>query len=249
MATTDLAYSDIAERVNQFMAGQANNQYVSNLPNYANMVGSRTNNITQQLSGQLPQDVINQINQQAAERGVANGMTGGQNTNAAYLRALGLNSLQMQQQGSQNLSAAIADTPVSPLFSPASMIVPGLQSNSELTAARIGYNQNRGNTGGVQTAGVAGMPNLNARFATFSPSNIDVQQGLLNSGTFSNGMFTGNGAATDPNALTSNWWNSYGGKDMNSNIDWGGADGSGWGGTGSWDSYDQDAADMFLYDE
>ena len=112
MATSTLAFSDLADSANKFMTGQAIAPYLANLPNYANMVGSRTENITQQLKGQLPQDVINQIGQQAAERGVSSGSPGSPNANSAYLRALGLNSLQMQQQGNQNLSGAIADTPV-----------------------------------------------------------------------------------------------------------------------------------------
>lgn len=146
----------MAGDVNDFMSGQAQNQYLKNLPNYANMVGSRTENIGQQLKGQLPQDVINQIGQQAAERGIAGGSPGSPNANAAYLRALGLNSLQMQQQGSQNLSAAIADTPVSPLFSPASMMVPNYFGQQELNNARIGRMSGAQRGGGGSY--ITGMP-------------------------------------------------------------------------------------------
>ena len=160
------------------MAGQAQNQYLKNLPNYANMVGSRTENISQQLRGQLPQDVINQIGQQAAERGISGGSPGSPNANAAYLRALGLNSLQMQQQGNQNLSTAIGDTPVAPLFSPGSMIVPNYFGQQELTNARLGQvqGQNRG-YGGVSYTGAP----TSGRVSQGSPTSFWDQQAGLNS--------------------------------------------------------------------
>ena len=89
-------------------AASAEKPYLRNLPNYADMITQRSGNVTQQLRGQLPDDVIRQIAQQSAERGIATGTSGGPNANAAYLRALGLNSLQMQQQGSAELSRSIA---------------------------------------------------------------------------------------------------------------------------------------------
>ena len=213
MPTTPLQFSDLANQINEFMAGQANNQYVNNLPNYANMVGSRTQNIGQQLKGQLPQDVINQIGQQAAERGISGGSPGSPNSNAAYLRALGLNSLQMQQQGNQNLSTAIGDTPVSPLFNPASMIVPNYFGQQELNNARLGLMTGR-KSGGVQTPGVSGMPNLGSR----APAS----NGMFNSPSFTNGMYTGGGSSPSSGSLASNWWNPYGGRDTSlPSNDWG----------------------------
>ena len=128
----------LATDVNKYMTGAAIAPYLANLPNYANLVGKRTDNIGQQLSGQLPQDVISQIQQQAAERGIATGTSGGPNANAAYLKALGLNSLQMQQQGNQNLTGAISDTPVPQLFNPASLIVPQTLAAQQLSAAQAG---------------------------------------------------------------------------------------------------------------
>lgn len=171
MATSTLAFSDLADSANKFMTGQAIAPYLANLPNFANMVGSRTENITQQLKGQLPQDVINQIGQQAAERGIATGSPGSPNTNAAYLRALGLNSLQMQQQGNQNLSGAIADTPVPQLFNPMSLIVPQMNAAQEMNAARLGQFQAQPkNQWGAQTASVSG-PAGGIPHMAGSPSN------------------------------------------------------------------------------
>lgn len=131
-------YGDMASGVNSFMSGQALAPYLANLPNYANMVGQRSENITQQLSGELPQDVLNQIMQQGAERGISTGAAGSQNANSAMLRALGLNSLQMQQQGSAGLSQAIADTPVPELWNPMSLYVPQTLAREEAQYAQEG---------------------------------------------------------------------------------------------------------------
>lgn len=85
---------------------------IKNLPNYMAMVGSDVKNIGSNLSGQLSADVIQQMQQQAAERGIATGSPGSQNSNAAYLRALGLTSMQLQNLGHSQLNEAIARTPV-----------------------------------------------------------------------------------------------------------------------------------------
>lgn len=62
--------------------------------------------IQQQLTGQLPRDVQANINQMGAERGIATGMPGSAATNAATMKALGLTSMGLQQQGLENLNAA-----------------------------------------------------------------------------------------------------------------------------------------------
>lgn len=209
MPTTPLQYGDLANQINEFMAGQANNQYVSNLPNYANMVGKRTENIGQQLRGQLPQDVINQIGQQAAERGIAGGSPGSPNSNAAYLRALGLNSLQMQQQGNQNLSTAIGDTPVSPLFNPASMIVPNYFGQQELNNAQAGQRQNQNRGGGGVTS--TSFPALNLG------RSINRDAGYGSPIVGSNPMGTLPDRALSPDQ----WWNQYGGRNLSSNANFG----------------------------
>lgn len=64
---------------------------------------------------------------------------GGPNANAAYLRALGLTSLGMQQQGEQNLSGAVARTPRTPLLDPASFFVtPGQLQEAQYGANVLG---------------------------------------------------------------------------------------------------------------
>jgi len=127
------------------MTNQAIQPFNANLPGYANMVGQRSENTASMLNGELPQDVINQISQQSAERGVGGGQAGGPNANAAYLRALGLNSLDVMGQGSQQLTQSIADTPVPELWNPASLWAPQVASqnaqNTTMLAQQVERNR------------------------------------------------------------------------------------------------------------
>lgn len=141
-------YKGLAGDINQFMTGQAVAPYLANLPNYAANVGQFSQNTTSQLKGQLPTDVIQQISQQAAERGISNGLGNGGNNNAAYLRALGLNSNQQMQQGAANLHQSIADTPVPQLFNPASLVAPQINANLALNQAQNGMRAGQGGGGG-----------------------------------------------------------------------------------------------------
>jgi hypothetical protein len=129
---------ELANNTNQFMTNQSILPFLQNLPGYANAVGQRSENTQQMLQGQLPQDVVNQISTRAAERGIAGGSPGGPNANAAYLSALGLNSLQMMNQGSQQLSQSIQDTPVPELWNPMSLYVPSTLAAQEQAAALAG---------------------------------------------------------------------------------------------------------------
>lgn len=140
-ANPSVPYADMASGVNSFMAGQAQGQYLQNLPNYAGMVGQRSQNTMSELQGQLPPDVIQQIAQQAAERGISGGTPGSPNSGAAYLRALGLNSLQLTQTGSQNLGQSIADTPTAEIWNPLSLYTPQVLAQQEQSAAQAGQSQ------------------------------------------------------------------------------------------------------------
>lgn len=104
-----------------------------NIPGYTNLIGQEAGVTGSELAGQVPQDVITELQQQAAERGIATGSPGSPNANAAYLRALGLTSLQEQQQGFGNLGQMIGQTPQAPLFDPSSFLVtPAQQQEAQL---------------------------------------------------------------------------------------------------------------------
>lgn len=125
----------LANQVNQFMGQQVRAPFLANLPNYDGMIGQRSANTTNMLQGNLPPDVIRQIQQRGAERGVATGMTGGPNANASWLQALGLNTLGMQLQGSKELSQSIADTPEPEPWNPISLYLAELENEQAQKSA------------------------------------------------------------------------------------------------------------------
>ena len=127
-----------AGNFNQFMTNQSVMPFIQNLPGYQSMVGQRSENTGDMLRGEIPGDVVNQIAQQSAERGIGSGVQGSPNSSTALLRALGLTSLDMMGKGSQELSQSISDTPVPELFNPASLWSPMQMAGMELNQAQAG---------------------------------------------------------------------------------------------------------------
>lgn len=126
-----------AANLNTFNQGQLLGQYNMAIPNYAALTQTASGNAMQELQGQVPTDVINQLLTGAAERGITGGVPGSPNSNAAYLRALGLTSLGQQQQGMANLHQLTADAPIAQLFNPASMFVTPEQEQEAQMAANL----------------------------------------------------------------------------------------------------------------
>lgn len=202
-------YGNLAASTNQFMIGQSQAPFLANLPNYASNVAQRGANTSSLLQGQVPPDVIRQMQQQAAERGIATGSPGSDNSNASYLQSLGLTSLGLQDQGSKELSQSIADTPVPQLFNPASLFVPEHLAGLEQRAAAAGLSSG-------------------SRYPGFTmPSSLQVPGGRLGQGVTNPAYGSvGAGAPSGPIMGTTqqdqqiasiasgdsyaNWWNQYG---------------------------------------
>lgn len=144
-------FEDLARltgRTNELMFGQ----YTGRLPGYSDLAAASSGNIAAQLRGELPQDVINLIGQQAAERGIGAGVSGSQFSNADYLRSLGLTSLAQKQAGETAFTGALGRLKDIPTFDPSSMFTKpedvygaGLQRNifasAPLPSAANAYNQ------------------------------------------------------------------------------------------------------------
>lgn len=128
----------LANQANRFMAQQAQIPYQFGLPGYSGLLQQRSKNVGGLLRGEVPPDVLQQIQQAGAERGVATGSPGSPNANAAWLRALGLTSLGLQQEGSKQLSQSLADVPVPELWNPMALYVPERTASTELQVARKG---------------------------------------------------------------------------------------------------------------
>src|SRR6185369_7213231 len=93
------------------------------------------------LSGQLPQGVVNQIAQRSAERGISSGgAPDSPNLNAAYLRSLGLTSLDQQKTGQNQLNALLGQFQQAAPFN----LMSGLVTSEEEQAALNAANQNAG---------------------------------------------------------------------------------------------------------
>lgn len=210
---------NLAGSVNQFNTAQAALPLARNLPGYQRMIDQSSRNIGSNLRGEVPSDVVNQILQGAAERGISTG--GGANANAAYLRALGLTSLGLQQTGESELTGAIARTPQAPLFNPAQFFTtPEQQQAAAMHAANVGAApvpadaaaaQEAAALRGMQTGAgaVGGVPRINAPSmgpTTWAGGGGD--QGTFVAPSLGTGTVAG-GQVYDPNAF-SNWNQWYG---------------------------------------
>lgn len=116
--------SDLVNNINRAAQGAAN---TARIPGAAALEAKSAANIGEELAGQVPTDVTNLLAQQAAERGFGRGVPGGPNTNAAYLRLLGLTSIGQEQAGQQNLTGAYARNPAAPIFDPTTQILTPFQ--------------------------------------------------------------------------------------------------------------------------
>lgn len=125
----------IMQAINEQSAQSAMYPLTLNLPNYQNAMGQAMGNVQQNLAGAIPGDVWSQMQQAAAERGVAMGSPTSPNANSALLRALGLTSLGLQQQGQQNLTNLMAAVPRGTLFDPSQLLVtPAQQQEAQYMA-------------------------------------------------------------------------------------------------------------------
>jgi len=103
---------NLASGVNKFQQDQLNAQYSGLNPNFMGSYGQAGTNIAQQLRGEVPYDVVRQLQQNAAEFGVRGGISGSRLQGYQGLRALGLTSIGQQNQGQQNLLSLTAGTPI-----------------------------------------------------------------------------------------------------------------------------------------
>jgi|SRR6516164_3710200 len=113
----------LTNRINSLLRSGQSAALGARIPNATGLETQSSANIGSELQGQLPADVLANLRQQAAERGVATGSPGSPNSDAAYLRALGLTSLDLTQTGESNLTAALARNPAAPIFDPSTQLI------------------------------------------------------------------------------------------------------------------------------
>lgn len=114
------------------------------IPGAEDLENQSSKNIGSYLRGEVPEDVKYNLGRAAAERGVATGNVYGANSNAAYLRALGLESVGLMNKGQEQLTGAYARNPAAPLFDPSTLLITPLdreklriaEENARLEAER-----------------------------------------------------------------------------------------------------------------
>lgn len=129
--------SQISDLINSITRNAQTQALQARIPGEAGLETQSSANIGSELRGELPADVVRTLGQQAAERGVATGSPGSPNTNAAYLRALGLTSLDLTGMGQSQLTAAEGRNPAAPIFDPSSQLITPYQG------ATLGAEQTR----------------------------------------------------------------------------------------------------------
>jgi len=176
----------------------------ANLPGYQGMIGQSSQNIASLLKGQIPSDVLTQMQQQAAERGILTGSPGSPNANAAYLRALGLTSLGLQQQGEGELTGAIQRTPQAQPFNMSAFLT-SPEAQQQYGTAQALYNAApdpaaaAGANLGATAAGLAaGRGSMGAPAMPYLPS-------FASPSTTATSPWSTAGAGYDPSQAYQNW--------------------------------------------
>lgn len=137
----------LTQAINQLNQTAQQSANAGRIPNATGLESQSSNLIGQELGGQVPQDVLNLLAQQGAERGVAMGSPGSANANAAYLRALGLTSLDLTNRGEANLTAALGRNPAAPVVDPSKFVMTPYQAAQlalEQERLRLGYQPSLG---------------------------------------------------------------------------------------------------------
>lgn len=159
--------NQLSSGLTQIGSADAMQPLTSALPGLSGTLGTLMGNAASESQGNIPSDVLRNLQQGAAARGVQGGMApGSSNTNAAYLQALGLTSLDMSNLGQKNTIGLMNAIPKGPQFDPSSLITtPKDQQmwqylSNVLGAAPVPYWANRANmnalTGGLGAGGGAG---------------------------------------------------------------------------------------------
>lgn len=118
----------LSEQINAINRAAQQQANLSRIPNAPALEAQSSEMIGQQLMGEVPEDVLGLLGQQAAERGISTGLAGSPAADAAYLRALGLTSIGQMEAGQKNLSAAYARSPAAPIFDVSTQLTTPYQS-------------------------------------------------------------------------------------------------------------------------
>lgn len=105
--------TQLVNEINQAAQKKAN---AGRIPNEPALENQSSANIGNALAGVIDPSVTRNLAQASAERGVMTGSPQGPNSNADYLRALGLTTLDLHNRGQDWLNSATARNPAAPIY-------------------------------------------------------------------------------------------------------------------------------------
>jgi hypothetical protein len=195
------ANSKLAAETNQFDMNQAISLMNQAIPGFSQIQKNLISVANQDFSGQLPSNVLGQIQQQAAEQGVSSGASGGF-TNNNLFRSLGISQLNWDQasqsMGLNALQSVFGSAPRISAMSPMSMFVTpqqaqnqsnyqtsALQSWQNAQTAAANYNAQLMGKAFGSLANFAGTA-ASSLFGGGLPNNAG-SSGISQQGTYSNG--------------------------------------------------------------
>ena len=168
-------YEEYAGKIDAAQYIKMMNQIRQGNPDYDKQVLLNAGMISDELAGKIPQDVVDQLTQLGAERGIQIGSPGSPNTNAALMKAFYDTSTNQQAAGAKNYLNFQASIPRTTLTDPSkfgadpnSVYTAQLLANAinaapdpeqkywqEMSAAQSGVNAGRNayGGGGIQTGG------------------------------------------------------------------------------------------------
>lgn len=124
MPTTIQGLGDLTSQINAMNRAGQTAALNARIPGAAGLEQQSSDLIGSELRGEVPIDV----QQQLQNRGAEGATLSGGNASAAYLRALGLTSIDQTQRGEQNLTAADARNPAAPIFDPSTQLLTPAQA-------------------------------------------------------------------------------------------------------------------------
>ncbi len=120
-----------AESGNPTLNNLSNPEWITSMSDMINQINQSAQqkaNAGRALSGQLPDDLVRQLAQRSAERGVFTGSPSGANSTADLMRSIGLNSLDLQGKGQDWLSAALGRNPAAPIANTQALVTTPAQA-------------------------------------------------------------------------------------------------------------------------
>lgn len=132
--TNSANVESITQLVNEINQAAQQSANAGRIPGGAGLEGQSSANISSALSGQVDPSTLNLLGQQSAERGVSTGSPLGASNNAAYLKALGLTSLDRMNTGQNWLSQAEARNPAAPIYSAGNQVLTAEQQQQAILA-------------------------------------------------------------------------------------------------------------------